>query len=65
MNDYWKKKDAEARQTNEITMIRFGGFGKQGSETWSPGMKLRPDQEKKIRAVLGETPVEEDYGDLC
>lgn len=65
MSDYWKKKDEEARRTNEITMIRFGGFGKQGSETWTPGMKLRPDQARKIKALIGGATVEEDFGDLC
>lgn len=65
MTDYWKKKDEDARKTNEITMIRFGGFGKQGSETWSPGMKLRPDQARKLRALIGGTPKEDDCSDLC
>lgn len=65
MSDYWKKRDAEARKTNEITMIRFGGYGKQGSETWTSGSKLRPDQLKKLKEIVAEHDTPGGDCDLC
>lgn len=37
---------------NDISHIRFGGFGAAGSETWITGQKMKPYQIQKLRELL-------------
>lgn len=37
---------------NDISHIRFGGFGAAGSETWMTGQKMKPYQIKKLKELL-------------
>ena len=37
---------------NEISFIRFGGFGAAGSESWMKGSKMKPYQIRKLKELL-------------
>lgn len=39
-------------EKNDISHIRFGGFGAAGSETWITGQKMKPYQIKKLEELL-------------
>lgn len=64
--DYWENQAIKAREHNEISLIRFGGFGAQGSTTWLPGQKLHPWQREKLEAILAdEKPKPDNFEDMC
>ena len=64
--EYWKKKELEAREHSDITYIRFGAHGAQGSTSWLKGQILKPWQRKKLEDLLsGEAPEEDDFSDMC
>lgn len=54
--------------TKKITMIRFGGFGKRGSETWVEGQNIRKDQLRELKALVAEhdgtAPQSDDFSDI-
>lgn len=65
MSDYWKKRDEEARKSNDISMIRFGGMGAQGSETWTKGGTMRKDQLRKLKTLVAVLEgVDDNFDDL-
>lgn len=45
---------------NDISHIRFGGFGAAGSETWVTGQKMKPYQIKKMKELLQKMEGETD-----
>lgn len=38
--------------TNDIYFIRFGQHGAKGSESWMPGLKLKPYQLQKLKELI-------------
>lgn len=64
--EYWKKKSIEAQEHNEVTYIRFGAHGAQGSTSWVKGQNLKPWQRKKLEELLSDgTSEEDDFSDMC
>jgi len=37
---------------NDISFIRFGGYGAAGSDSWMAGQKMKPYQIKKLKELL-------------
>lgn len=76
--EYWKKKDLEAQERNEVTFVRFGAHGAQGSVSWVKGQKLKPWQKEKLalllsgdssigipdRHIVDQQTVEDDFSDM-
>lgn len=74
-SEYWEKKAKEAQATNEVTMIRFGGYGAAGSTSWSKGCRMEKWQLDRLKELIAQhepqktesktKPAPEDFDDLC